>query len=357
MAGSKWNLLLDRLLAQKLTVAEHRLALALARLLLGWNRDGTHLGEAMIRKAAGLDGRTFDRARQGLIEKGLLDYIPGRGGRGNRGHYQLVLETPAVEREIEGLETPAVDRAISPERKPPLSGTKTPALQRGRKGRGKGKNSPKGSGTTTPTLHQRAFDTYLAAGGSLELNRERGSLAASVKAAAATDATEEEILAAVRDLARTGDFPGYLKQRLAELREQGGACAWPGLDRSQLTTAQLKECGCTRCKEWAEARDGPEKGLVTRAAVIKTREAAAEASADPAGDGAQAAGEDRPVLERAPSPTDCPPPGEGARVGLEDGAVVPPPAARPVGLSGGILGGILKASQERDRRRSSSPRT
>lgn len=274
MAGSKWNRLLDRLLAEKLTLAEHRLALALARLLLGWNRDGTYLGEALIRSTTGLDGRDFTRARQGLIEKGLLNYIPGRGGRGNRGHYQLVLETPGVDREIEAPETPAVDRVISPSVNPRRESTKTPGVDRGRRGKGKGKNSTKN--TNADTLHRRAFETYLAAGGSLELNRERGSLASSVKTATATGATDQEILAAVHDLGRTGDFPGYLKQRLLELREQGGACAWPGLDRSKLTPEQLGECGCNHCTEWKDARQDSRPAVlpdvVTTYSAIAARE-------------------------------------------------------------------------------------
>ncbi len=257
MAGSNWNVWHDALLAENLTVAEHRLALALARMILGWNLIEERLGENLIRETAGdMHGRSFDRARQGLIEKGLLRYVPGSDGRGNRGTYSLLLpvtETPAVEREIETVETPAVAREIRKTVNPRSRVTKTPAVERARKGR-KGKNT---ATSAASNLYQRAFETYLAAGGSNELDRAgRGALASSVKTAASNGATDEEILAAIGDLGRTGDFPGYLKQRLRELQEQGGACAWPALDRSKLSYEQLETCRCNLCAEWSTALQG-----------------------------------------------------------------------------------------------------
>src|SRR5438309_43530 len=119
MAGSDWNRLLDRLLAEDLTVAEHRLALALARSLLGWQRLGGPLGEQLLRERARFDGRTFERARDGLIAKGILSYESGGRGRGKRSTYTLILgeEKPAVERDFERTEKPAVERVFTAGRK------------------------------------------------------------------------------------------------------------------------------------------------------------------------------------------------------------------------------------------------
>ena len=88
---SRWNRLIERLLAEDdLTIAELRLALALARLLPGWRRPEARLGRQMLRDVARLDGRDFERARDGLVRRGLLDYTPGKPGRGNRGNYSLL---------------------------------------------------------------------------------------------------------------------------------------------------------------------------------------------------------------------------------------------------------------------------
>src|SRR4051812_9340378 len=95
MAASNWNQWHDALLAApKLAPNEARLAHALARLLLGWGRTEKRLGETLIRKTAGdMHGRSFARARAGLADKGLIHYIPGSDGKGNRGSYELILAT------------------------------------------------------------------------------------------------------------------------------------------------------------------------------------------------------------------------------------------------------------------------
>lgn len=247
MAGSNWNQYIDALLATELTVAEHRLALALARLTLGWNRTDNHLGEALLRDTANLDGRNFTRARDALVAKGLLHYEPGTRGRGNRGFYAIPSTTqkPALERVIQGSEKPAPQRVNRASVKTRSQVQEKPASQRGRRGRGKGRTSD-----DFKDLRRQAFDTYLAAGGTLELDRERGALARSVTVLAKTGVPHREILAAIRDLGRKQEFPGLLKQHIQELAEQGGACEWNGLDRSRLTTTQLAECDCAHCQEW-----------------------------------------------------------------------------------------------------------
>jgi hypothetical protein len=247
MASSDWNRYLDALLSQKLTAVEYRLALAVARLLCGWNRRSAHFGERLLRSTADLDGRSFARARDGLVAKGLLHYQPGAPGRGNRGLYTLPGDTekPAAERAFREAEKPALERAKAASRKSPLSDTKKPALERARRGTSKERTSD-----ASNELRRRAFDVYQGAGGNLQLERERGALARSVTSLAKDDVPDAQILAAVRDLGRKQEFPGLLKQRVTELAQQGGACEWEGLDRSRLTPSQLSGCDCARCEEW-----------------------------------------------------------------------------------------------------------
>src|SRR4051812_15674465 len=82
---SKWNLFLERKLGTHppLGVYEHRLADAIARNTLGYGGRVTRpIGEQLLRTEANLDGRSFQRARQGLVEKGVIRYhSPGRARR------------------------------------------------------------------------------------------------------------------------------------------------------------------------------------------------------------------------------------------------------------------------------------
>ena len=74
--ASDWNRLLERILAASppLTANEYRLALAIARSTLGFRRRSNDVGEKLLRDLARLDGRSFQRARTGLTEAGLLRY-------------------------------------------------------------------------------------------------------------------------------------------------------------------------------------------------------------------------------------------------------------------------------------------
>lgn len=260
MAGSTWNLLMERLLDERLTVAEHRLALALGRAICGWNRRSNRVGETYLRELAQLDGRSFVRARRRLIERGVLSYEAGNGGRGNRSLYTLHLdrETPAVAREIMTTETPAVERVKEPKRNS-RSGAHKPPLYSGDEGVTEGVSTPKTSAlraqtTDTNEIRQRAFDAYLSAGGSLSLERERGALARAVTSEAKAGTETAAIVAACRSLGRERAFPGLLKQRVAELAASGGPCAWEGLDRMALSVAQLSTCECVKCGEWRDYR-------------------------------------------------------------------------------------------------------
>jgi hypothetical protein len=103
---SDYNVFHERLLDLDLGVEEYRLAIALGRSLLGFRKRAEYLGQDLLRDTARLiDGRSFERARDGLVEKGLLAYTsPGKSpGRGARGHYELLLgdeEVTAPERSL-----------------------------------------------------------------------------------------------------------------------------------------------------------------------------------------------------------------------------------------------------------------
>jgi hypothetical protein len=107
---SLWNLYLEAKLALDLTIEEGRLADAIARNTLGFRVEGEHLGRQLLRDESRLHGRSLDRARDGLIAKGLLRFDPGEPGRGHRSFYALVLdpeEKAAQERPIPSEEKAA----------------------------------------------------------------------------------------------------------------------------------------------------------------------------------------------------------------------------------------------------------
>ncbi len=256
--GSNWNTWMDAICDSDLTVAEHRLAAALARELLGWRKTFDQIGEKRLRSRARLHGRSFERARGGLVAKGLLRFTAGNPGRAGAGTYELVLspiETPAPQRAIQNQETPAPHRAKPTPVNARSQSTKTPAPERARIG-SKGKNPPAPPGTPK-TFQARVIDAYCGAGGTLELTDARGALLSQATSLARSGTAERLIVAAAASLGRERGFPGYLTQRVRALEEAGGPCQWQGLDRSKLTTKQLSECECLRCSEWLAAAQVP----------------------------------------------------------------------------------------------------
>ena len=131
---SDWNLWLDRLIALDLGVEETRLVHVLGRFLLGHRTREDRFGEDLLRATARLHGRSFERAREGLVAKGLLHFERGSVG-GQRGLYRLLLDgddasdggdvNPAPERAF-----PPLNPAANPASKPAAK----PALQRARIG-------------------------------------------------------------------------------------------------------------------------------------------------------------------------------------------------------------------------------
>ena len=125
--GSLWNPFLDRLLKQEppLGVEAMRLALALARLIFGFNETERGLGLDLVRRTARLDGRSLDRARDRLIERRLLEVEPGSPGRGKRTVWRLLRHPPE---EVGSTKTSGEDIA---ERAAQTSAV-SPAPERGR---------------------------------------------------------------------------------------------------------------------------------------------------------------------------------------------------------------------------------
>jgi hypothetical protein len=217
---SPWNAYLDRVLSCDLNASEHQLVLVLMRLILGYQKSEQHLGRELIRERARMDGRTLERARAGLVAKGLLEYESGGRGQGRRSRYRLLL----------GDATPLEENVVASRPK-----RKTPAA------------------AETKTLSADVIDAYLAAGGSLELAKWRDALIGQAHLLTRKGYGDAEILDAARQLAREGRFPGFLQEAATTLRETGGFCSWQGYAKDRLTPEQLAECGCRNCAEWAAA--------------------------------------------------------------------------------------------------------
>ena len=255
--ASHWNSYLERLLASELTRDEHRLALALMRLLLGWNRTGDSIGDRLLRETAQLHGRSLERARAGLVRKRLIAFTPGHVGRGRRSSYTLLLESASLELgQAEKLAAPRANnrpektapaRLNTAGRKDRKNSLEKTAPARARIGR---KEQTSGDSKTHVDIVTLATDVYLAHGGSLETDESRNALARNATALAKRGTEQRLIIAAMAALGRDRAFPGYLQQRVATLAEAGGPCSWDGADRSRLTTTQLRTCDCTLCREW-----------------------------------------------------------------------------------------------------------
>jgi hypothetical protein len=135
--GSDWNLYLDRKLALDLDLEASRLADAIARCTLGWNSRINNVSQKFLRELARLHGRSFEHARDDLVEKGLIRVASGGRGRGKRDRYELILS---------GEETPVHDRVVGEKRVPGRADAtaekaggkpgRKPGPQRGRKEKG-----------------------------------------------------------------------------------------------------------------------------------------------------------------------------------------------------------------------------
>jgi phage replication O-like protein O len=241
---SDWNLLVEMLARTRLTPTEVQVLAAIARKTLGYRKPhGDRISASQITSLTGIGRPHVTEALIRLEQRGLIKRE--QGSKGRAAWIRLVLHKPT------GKPVPAPGHPnLSGRRDTHLSytGGQEPVPPPGHT-RGKGVKQ-----AAPPDLIRRVFDAYTGAGGSVLLEPKRGALARSTKSALKAGASPEEILAAARSLGRTGEFPGLLQQRITEIREAGGPCDWDTLDRSALTTPQLRECGCARCAEWADAR-------------------------------------------------------------------------------------------------------
>jgi hypothetical protein len=134
---SRWNRFLDHRLevGAELTADGHRLADALMRSILGWNKTEERLGREYLRELTGLHGRSLDRGIANLLGVGLIVIEKGGRGRGKRTLYRLIFEPE---------EMPPSRGLLRPRKKPPWCGLfwtqkmppKKAALARRRKGLG-----------------------------------------------------------------------------------------------------------------------------------------------------------------------------------------------------------------------------
>jgi hypothetical protein len=248
--ASDWNMFHELVGRSRLNATEARLASAIARCLLGWNKREAPIGRARLLEFAPMDKRSFDRAVAGLVAKGVIAVGAGSRGRGHRTTYAILLdsEKAATQRPLPPLEKAAPERPNRPVVKGRSGGTEKAAPQRPRRGLSKGRD--------TDTLQTRTFDAYLASGGSLEIDQWRGALAQQATSLAKKGVDEGVILAAARELGRSRDFPGFLTQTAERLAANGGPCRWDGLDREALTAGQLGECHCRLCGQWLESKVG-----------------------------------------------------------------------------------------------------
>jgi hypothetical protein len=123
---------LERLLAEDLGAEEWRLAAALVRCLLGHRKRSEYLGRELLRDTSGLHGRSLERARAGLVERGLLRYEPATPGRGHRSRYELLIEKAAPERHFTAPEKAAPERHLTEQAPAAQNAAQNAALERPR---------------------------------------------------------------------------------------------------------------------------------------------------------------------------------------------------------------------------------
>lgn len=260
MALSNWNRYLETKLAAKLNGAENRLLDAIARETLGWNRLAVVMGGRQLQERAGIDRHSFIRARQRLIDTGLIDYQPGKAGRGGvRGTYQVRLgESKSVNPhslddggksvDSHSLDTPSKSADQHQQR---VSGS-THLRVKGKKNTGTatakhahGDSVKKRA--TNQELVGRVIENYSAKGGNLEREGWRAMLARHVTQLLKADTDADLIVTAAGVLARESDaYPGNLTKLVKQIQAEGMPCKHRG-DLRGLSKALLLECGCAAC--------------------------------------------------------------------------------------------------------------
>jgi phage replication O-like protein O len=245
--ASNWNRFTERLAEASLTGREARVLASVARLTLGYAKPRDTIAASQLAKLTGIARNHVAECLASLEHRGLITRTSNGRGR----PAAIALNLVKTREPVPPKGHPNLPRAqdTSTTRKGvPQKGSKPVPSTGHTKEKGVKQHQPP-AGTT---FQNRLADSYLAAGGSLELAAWRGALFRNAATLLKAGNDEHGILDAARSLGRERAFPGLLKQRHDELAQQGGLCQWHGLDPSRLTTSQLLECGCGKCTQWAQ---------------------------------------------------------------------------------------------------------
>lgn len=260
MALSNWNLYLETKLAAKLNGTESRLLDAIARETLGWKRLTVKAGGRQLQERAGIDRHGFIRARQHLIDEGLIAYVPGKAGRGGvRGTYTVELgESKSVNphsledgeksADSHSLATPSKSANQHQQRVRPSTHLRVKGLKNSDATTAKHAH---GDGIKKRAANQelvgRVIERYSAKGGNLEREGWRSMLAKHATQLLKAGNEVDLIVTAAGVLARESDaYPGNLTKLVKQIQAEGMPCTHRG-DLRGLSKALLIECGCPGC--------------------------------------------------------------------------------------------------------------
>lgn len=87
------NFILDSLL-NSLNETELKIVLLIARKTYGWHKDYDQISLSQFIKLTGQSDKSIKKARKSLIEKGIIGYDPGRGGKDGHGISSYFIATP-----------------------------------------------------------------------------------------------------------------------------------------------------------------------------------------------------------------------------------------------------------------------
>jgi phage replication O-like protein O len=237
---------MEKLAVANVTGREAKVVAAVARKTFGFRKREDELAASQIAKLTGIGRSHVAEILAALEDRQIIVRTGGTAGRAAVISLNLATDwEPVPSTGHLNLSRTQDTSSLEPV---PQTGTKPVPL----KGHTRGKGVKHSRSTHKKTAQNRIVDAYCGAGGNLELDSWRGSLLRQATELAKKH-PEDLILAAAASLGREQEFPGYLKQRVAELKENGGPCQWGTLDRSRLTPDQLAECSCHHCQEWANA--------------------------------------------------------------------------------------------------------
>jgi len=244
---SNWNRYLETRLAANLNGTESRLLDAIARETLGWNRTLVMIGDRQLQDRSRIDRRNFTKARQRLLDAGLIAYTPGKPGRGSvRGSYLIKLgKTKSVNSRSLGDQ----DKSVNP-RALTTGSNERQMTRRIRASNDAHLRVSRVKSTGKPSNQElvgRVIESYSAQGGNLEKPGWRDILAQHAARLLKAGNEADLIVTAAGILAREADpFPGNLTKLVKQIQTEGMPCKHRG-DLRGLSKALLAECGCPAC--------------------------------------------------------------------------------------------------------------